>query len=390
MTASLERGAAENRSEQLTPTGWRRASAAAQEAAMPLGAVAVTCSAPLGVGGLGRHLQEIVDALARRGQATTCVCGSTRERAADRARRRRGSRAVRARIAARAIQLPLPLGAALRARGSAGEFDAYASSCLPAAEHLIAFNGQARGQFDAAARAHYRSRALVSANAHMRRVVRQHELARRQYPLEGSWTGQMLARNLREYAQADRVLVASRYIRDSFLEEGFPEERLSWFPLTPDPRFEQRREAPSSDRFEIVYVGSLAVHKGVPLLIDAFRRLPYDDLRLTLVGGWGTRGMRRFVQRACAADQRISAGPGDPLPLLERASLYVHPAYEDGFGYAAAEALVTGVPVIVSEDTGMKDLIGSIGTGIVVPTGALETLRDALEAAYRGELFAGA
>jgi glycosyltransferase involved in cell wall biosynthesis len=387
MTTSLERSAG----GRLDELGRSRSSeqASAQESAMPDGHVAVTCSAPLGVGGLGRHLQEIVDALGRRGRPTTCVCASTRESDDDRLRRRAATLEARARLAAGAIKLPLPLSPALRARGSAAAFDAYAASRLPPADHLIAFNGQALRQFDVAARGGYRSRTLVSANSHMRRVVRQHALARRQYPIEGSWAAHMLARNLREYERADSVLVGSRYIRDSFLEEGFPEERMTWFPLTPHARFQPRRAAPESGRFEIVYVGSLAVHKGVPLLIDAFRRLPGDDVRLTLVGGWGTRGMRRFVQQACAADRRIVAGPGDPLAHLERASLCVHPAYEDGFGYAAAEALACGVPVIVSEDTGMKELIGSAGTGLVVPTGQLDTLSDAIAAAYRGELFAG-
>ena len=33
------------------------------------------------------------------------------------------------------------------------------------------------------------------------------------------------------------------------------------------------------------------------------------------------------------------AGPGDPLAHLAGASLCVHPAFEDGFAYAPAEAL---------------------------------------------------
>ena len=211
----------------------------------------------------------------------------------------------------------------------------------------------------AARRAGYRTLGLVSANSHMRNVIRQHERARRRYPLEGSWTRWLLPRNLKEYEQADRIYVASRYIRDSFLEQGFSDQRMVDFPLTPHPRFDSARADGESDAFEVVYSGSLAVHKGVPLLVDAFRRLAFADMRLKLVGGWGTRGMRRFVQKACAEDPRITAGPGDPLDHLRTASLCVHPAYEDGFGYAPAEALACGVPVIVSEDTGMKELISS-------------------------------
>jgi glycosyltransferase involved in cell wall biosynthesis len=98
--------------------------------------------------------------------------------------------------------------------------------------------------------------------------------------------------------------------------------------------------------------------------------------------------MRRFLQEAVAADSRISIGPGDPLPHLRRARLYAHPSYEDGFAYAPAEALACGVPVLVSEDTGMKDLLDSGVNGLVLPTGDRRSLTEAIDAAYHGEIFA--
>jgi glycosyltransferase involved in cell wall biosynthesis len=364
---------------------WRERVAGEQEAAMPEGTVTVSCSAPVGTGGLGRHLQEILDALDRRGQAARLISGADRGAAAPES----GGLVGREGLAAKALKLPVPLSPAVRAQASAAEFDAFAARLLPPGEQLIAFNGQALRQFAAARRAGYRSSGLISANSHMRRVISRHEAAIRQYPLEGSWAARMLRRNLREYEQAGRVYVGSRYSYESFLEQGYPEERLTWLPWTAHPRFDRTTTREASDRFEIVYIGSLAVHKGVPLLIDAVRRLPHADLRLTLVGGWGTRGMRKFVEQACAADARVVAGPGDPLPHLRRASLCVHAAFEDGFAYAPAEALAGGVPAIVSEDTGMKDLIESPQSGLVVPTGDLEALATAIDAAYRGELFGG-
>lgn len=337
-------------------------------------------------------MRELLDALERAGAQTAAIDGSTRASAvasgfpAGRPPRHPLGIPYLARVLR---TLPISASAGVRARALFAEFDAYAAGLLPAADHLIAFNGQALSQLQAARSAGYESLALVSANTHMRRLARQHALAHKQYPLEGSWAARLLERSLAEYAQADRVYVASRYIRESFLAEGYPEERLSDFPLTPHPRYRPDPTGAAVERvegFEIVYVGSLTVHKGVPLLIDAVRRLPGAEIALTLVGGWGSRGMRRFVERACAEDARIVVSAGDPLPHLRRARLCVHPAYEDGFGYAPAEALACGVPTIVSEDTGMKDLIEPGQTGLVLPTGDLDVLVQAIEAAYRGEL----
>lgn len=392
MTASTEPRAEAARGDGPLGAGWRAATLRAQEAALPDGEVLVTCSAPLGAGGLGRHLGEIVDALARRGRPGASISGTSRAGGRGPSEGGPGEEgpSERLRPARLLARSRVPLSPGWRTRAFMAEFDAYAARRLPPGERLIAFNGQALAQLRAAARRGYRELALVSANSHLQQVAARHAAARRRHPLEGSWTTHLVERNLAEYARAERIYVASRYVRDSFLERGFAEERLVRFPLTPDARYRPGGERPGSERFEIVYVGSLAVHKGVPLLIDAVRRLAHDDIRLRLVGGWGTRGMRRFVERACAADPRIAVCPGDPLPHLRAASVCVHPAYEDGFAYAPAEALASGVPVLVSEDTGMKELIAGARDGLVLPTGDLDALTEALDAAYRGEAFVAA
>jgi glycosyltransferase involved in cell wall biosynthesis len=387
MSASAEAHLPGSRPDGPLGREWREAAARAQRAALPAGRVAVSCMAPLGVGGLGRHLSEILEALAADEQPTSCICESTRASASGAARRSPRHMLGIPYLTNVLRTLPIPTSVGVRAHAASVEFDAYAAQQLPHADHLIAFNGQALTQFRAARRAAYKSISLVAANPHLRRVARQHALAHSRYPLEGSWATRLLERNLAEYALADRIYVASSYTRESFLEEGVPDELLSHLPLTPNRRYGPVLTREPSERFEIVYVGSLAVHKGVPLLIDAVRRLANPDIGLRLVGGWGTPGMRRFVQSACAEDPRISVCPGDPLAHLRSASLCVHPAYEDGFAYAPAEALAAGVPVLVSADTGMQELIDPGRDGLVLPTGDLDALTETIEAAYRGEIL---
>jgi glycosyltransferase involved in cell wall biosynthesis len=371
---------------------WRAAQERTQKEVMPLDRVVVSCSTPLGVGGLGRHLQEAMDALARRGAAGVCICDPSPPDVggADGTQLYASPRTLVARTLTGAIAPLTRRSPAWSTWAASVAFDFDAARRLPAAEHLVAFNGSALLQLRAARRARMRSVSLMSANSHLRRVVRMYALAHRQYPLERSWASRLLGRNLAEYALADRIYVSSRHAWESFAEEGVPEERLALFPLTPAPRFVPNVGArASSPSFDIVYAGSLSVAKGVPLLIDAVRRLGYSDLRLVLAGGWATRGMRRFVQRACAEDARIVVHPGDPLPHLQRAALYAHPSWEDGFGYAPVEALACGVPAIVSANTGMRELIEPGRNGLVVPTGDLDALTQGIEAAYRGELLGG-
>jgi glycosyltransferase involved in cell wall biosynthesis len=384
MTGSTDPGPAEVKSEGPLGAKWRAAREARQEQILPSGQVVVSCPAPFGAGGLGRHLKEVADAVDRRGEPAICMCGVALDHMSPSASAAHHElRVTGLTTSLRRLTRFSPAWANLR-RSVA--FDGYAARRLPPADHLIAFNGQALKQFEAAKSAHYGSISLLSANSHMRRVVRQHAKAHRQYPLERSWATRLLRRNLKEYERADRIYVASRYTWDSFLEEGCPEDALSLFPFVPDPRYKPAEAPQECSTFDVVFIGRLSVAKGVPLLVDAVRRLAHEDLRLVLVGGWSSRGMRRFLQDAVARDSRIRIGPGDPLPHLRRARLCAHPSYEDGFAYAPAEAMACGVPVIVSEDTGMKDLIEPGVNGLILPTGDLAALSEALDAAYRGEI----
>ncbi len=357
-----------------------------QDRAVPSGAVTITCPAPWGRGGLGRHLQELVESCVRTGATVACVCES--ELPPGVAAPPAGGRAAISR-ALSSLGWTGRASPALKVLAASVRFDADAARRLPPAQHLIAFNGTALAAFRAAPARGAGSPLLVSANSHIDHMLAQHELAHRRHPVEPSWARLLGRRNRREYAIAERIYYASSYIRDSFLQRGFPAERLERFPLTAAERFTPSPGAPaarSEGTFNILFCGSLTVHKGVPLLLEAFRRVPGDDVRLRLLGGWSTRQMRRHVERARAQDARIAVGPGDALEALRRTDLYVHPAYEEGFGYAPAEALACGVPVLVSEDTGMKELIGTPREGLVLPTGDLDALTEALNAAVRGDL----
>ncbi|MGH9169501.1 MAG: glycosyltransferase family 4 protein [Acidimicrobiales bacterium] len=359
---------------------WRAAGRRLQGEAVPQGPTVVSGKGPYGTGGLGRHLAEVVEALRCRDRLAGCLSAAELPGKLSGS----GSTVALAKVSTWAMRLP-------PARSSAGRrvllesrgFDAAAARHLPSGpEHLLAFNGAALQQIAAARRKGYRSVGLLSANSHLNNVARQHGKAWRQYPIERPWGPRLVARNLAEYEAADRVYVSSQYAWDSFVAEGFPTARLVMFPLTPHDRFQPRPAGQSPGTFNVMYVGSLSVNKGVPLLVDAVRRISHSDLRLVLVGGWSSRGMRRFIETAMEADRRISVQPGDPLPHLHEAGVYVHPSYEEGYGYAAAEALACEVPLVVSEDSAVKEHAGGSTPMTVVPTGDLSALVDAIDSAY--------
>lgn len=260
------------------------------------------------------------------------------------------------------------------------EFDQSVAAQLSCVQHFVGFGGCALRCFQKVRGSSWLE--LQAANSHVDHVLRQHRKAIARFGIESTWLNEAQAhKTRREYAMADQIVVASEYSRLSLLREGIAPEKLVLRALTPHLRFKPGLR-PHDGIFRIVYVGSLTVMKGIPVLLEAFSRFSNPNTELTLVGGWATRGMKRYLKNWQLRDPRLKICPGDPLPYLQKADVCVHPTYEDGFAYAPMEALACGTPVIVTEDTGMKAFVEEGSNGYVVPTGDPEAILERLLALY--------
>lgn len=259
-----------------------------------------------------------------------------------------------------------------------------ASTLSEPTEQFMGFTGQALHSFRRARVLGVQTLELISVNSHVDNVWRLHRRAATDTGIRDTWLNATQRRKiLAEYEMADRIFVHSEYTRASFLNAGIPSSKLERTVLTVDPRFQPAPSRPYDDRFRVVYVGRLDATKGIPLLLNAFHRLP-GPAELTLVGGWATARMRRYMKHWQAKEPRLRIAPGDPLPVLQGADVFVHPSYEDGFGYAPQEALACNVPVIVTEDTGMRESVVDGHNGFIIPTGDGDALLDRLHRLYEG------
>ena len=251
----------------------------------------------------------------------------------------------------------------------------------------MGFAGEAYRSFLAAREAGFETLELISPTSHVHNVQRLHREATQRHRIGTSWLHDALARRtLREYEAADLIYVHSEYTRQSFVQEGISEDKLQRMYLPVHPRFQPPKERPTDDAFRIVYVGRVDVTKGLPLLLEAFSELDVQAKELILVGSWSSRSMRRYMQKWLDRGLNITVAPGDPLPSLQQADVFVHPTYEDGYGYAPMEALACGVPVIATQDTGMKEYIQPGTNGFIVPTGSADAILSRLQSLYASPL----
>jgi glycosyltransferase involved in cell wall biosynthesis len=342
------------------------------------------CNAPYGRGGLGRHFSELVEQARDAGRLAAHY--SPEPRQDDPTGITVGTQLARALLRYTPVRFNLgwsnfvacdQFDRAVR-RALAGPLDAFVGF---GAQSLLAFaRARALGS---------RRNVVVAACSLVDNVARRHARAIGRYPVEPSWMNDAYRRKcVAEYGAADGIIVASEDTRRTFLDAGVPEHKLLRVHFRTDPRYVPPAHRERGGVFRIVYTGSVTVTKGVPVLLDAFARFRDLPAELTLVGGTATRAMHRYVADQIARDGRIRIAPGDPLPHLQRADLYVHPSFEDGLAYAPLEALACGVLVIVSEDTGMKEYVREGINGYVVPTGDVDAIVERMCAVAAGRLGA--
>lgn len=123
----------------------------------------------------------------------------------------------------------------------------------------------------------------------------------------------------------------------------------------------------------VVVLGRLSRQKRIDLAIDAAARARQHgrDWRLRIAGdGPERRALEARVARLGLAESVRFVGEVTPAQVAEvfaTATCCVMPARDEGFGLAAAEALMQGVPVVACRDGGgLCDLVPAAGGGRLV------------------------
>lgn len=334
----------------------------------------LSCDAPYNSGGAGKHFTQVVEA-ARRKSELTCyytICKKSNDP--------RGHEISLEHFRYFFNIPPLRYSLGWREFLAADLFDRSVAKVLISAEAFLGFSGRGQHSFVRARELKYQYVGLECPTSHVAHVIYQHQKAIAAAPIEQSWLNCMYYRKcLREYEMADVIYVNSEYARRTFLEKGVAASKLRRRIINVDPRFSPPIQRFTSECFRVVYVGRLHVTKGLAVLLDAFARLPDREAELVLVGGYGTNGMERYLRQRLASDRRIKIRPGDPIFYLHRADVLVHASFEDGLGLAPLEALACGVPVVVTEDTGMKEYVVHGQNGYIIPTGDADALVERLK-----------
>ena len=150
------------------------------------------------------------------------------------------------------------------------------------------------------------------------------------------------------------------------------------------PLFEKRE-----DSFVMSFVGELSKRKNQAFLIRALARIrrEIDTAELWLIGEGDERENLESLARECGVAESVKLIGSTPHPcdFIAKSDLYVSASAIEGLPFNVLEALAYGVPSLISDIKGQKDIVTHGDSGFLYPFGDEDAFVDSVLRIRRGE-----
>jgi glycosyltransferase involved in cell wall biosynthesis len=165
---------------------------------------------------------------------------------------------------------------------------------------------------------------------------------------------------------ADRVIAVSRRIAERCITSyGIDPSRLRVVYNAIDPDRREVVPVPLSDRI-VLFLGRVTLQKGPDYFVEAARRVLEKESDVTFVMAGQGDMLPRMIERAAELGLgRRMLFPGfvdrdRAAALYASADVFVMPSVSEPFGIVPLEAMDRGVPVIVSRQSGVGELLSHV------------------------------
>jgi glycosyltransferase involved in cell wall biosynthesis len=179
------------------------------------------------------------------------------------------------------------------------------------------------------------------------------------------------------YSFCHEIRVPTREYMDILELRGYDRAKMSLFPRGIDTDLFAPRSGGIRERLGIgegvtlLYVGRVSKDKNIGFLADVYERAArrHEDINLLIVGDGPSLPELRARFQGCARVVFAGTVPHVALPeVYSLADLFVFPSLTDTFGMAVLEAQACGLPALVSDVGGPKEIIQDGETGWVLST----------------------
>jgi len=193
----------------------------------------------------------------------------------------------------------------------------------------------------------------------------------------------------------DRFVAVSASERDEVLRRRLlPDDRLvvvpNGIPATRPPPLDLRAAAGVPPGVPLVgSMGRLAAQKAPEVLVRAFQLVAAEqgDVHFVVIGDGPQRALFDDAVAASQLGARLHHVPALPeaARYLGDLDVFVLASRFEGGPYAPLEAMRAGVPVVLTDVVGNRDVVDDDRNGVLVPVDDPDSLRSAITALLRDE-----
>ena len=134
---------------------------------------------------------------------------------------------------------------------------------------------------------------------------------------------------------------------------------------------DQLPENVSKKRFTVMSVGRLMYQKGYDMLLRVHKRLIDEGFQYDLwIAGEGEdrSKLEKFIkENGLSGSVHLLGFVNNPYSLMNVADLLVCSSRWEGFSTFATEGVILGKPIVTTDCTGMRELLGDSQYGYIVP-----------------------
>lgn len=236
--------------------------------------------------------------------------------------------------------------------------------------------------------------ALERCNAHTRfayEVVRK-ECERLNVPLprdhEHAFNADILRREEEEYELADAILCPSDFVVKTFVDQGFPKEKLVRFIYGVDETlfYPDPSRSDSKPGLTMIFVGVCAVRKGLHYALEAWVHSPASrDGTFLIAGEFLPEYRAKLAPLLAHPSVRVLGHRNDVPELMRKSDLFVLPSIEEGFGLVCTEAMASGCVPLVSN--ACTDLCRHMENAMVHAVGDVKCLSEQITILYHDHML---
>jgi len=150
---------------------------------------------------------------------------------------------------------------------------------------------------------------------------------------------------------------------------------------SPEREQKRRQKGIAAEMPLLIYMGRFHPEKAQDQLLRVFKRVltQCPQARLWILGEGPLAGELKALSKMLAIDHAVSflGFIPEPFELLALADILVHPSSIEGVSQTIGEGMAAGLPIVVSDVGGLREIMAPGKNGIMVPAGDEEAFAKA-------------